>query len=73
MQNFYFYTFYFFRFYFFYFFGAGPSSAHMGAQPSPARSLAQASDRLGTVAGMRELFTHACNSNNVIILPLRNK
>jgi hypothetical protein len=28
--------------------------------------------RLGTVASMREFFTHACNSNKVIILPLHS-
>ena len=27
---------------------------------------------LGTVVGMRELVTHACNSNKVIILPLHS-
>jgi hypothetical protein len=25
-----------------------------------------------TVAGMRELFTHACNSNKVIMLPFED-
>ena len=46
----------------------------------PTESLAQASDSghccelvtLGTVASMRELFTHACNSCKVIILPLHS-
>jgi hypothetical protein len=54
MQNFYFYTFYFFLFFiflFFYFFwGAGPSSAHVGAgldPASPAWPLAQTSSPAG--------------------------